>query len=186
MQGLARVEALGRAEAVCSQRAICSTGMSVVPRPCSKVGQPTLAVQRAACRCTRPSIAALALHARIDPIEWSPFSVWLSLLLHAHGEKRPALQGSARRRGMAAARSCSTAFITSSIRRIHLSRLARGPAQSRASCSSRKGLPMRAHRALAARISWRRIASRETHGAVSRRIAAQARHRRSCQAISLS
>ena len=32
-----------------------------------------------------PGIAALAFTLE-DPIEWSPFSVWLSLLLHAHGE----------------------------------------------------------------------------------------------------
>jgi G3E family GTPase len=32
-----------------------------------------------------PEVAALAFTLD-DPIEWSPFSVWLSLLLHAHGE----------------------------------------------------------------------------------------------------
>jgi G3E family GTPase len=32
-----------------------------------------------------PTVAALAFTLE-DPIEWSPFSIWLSLLLHAHGE----------------------------------------------------------------------------------------------------
>jgi G3E family GTPase len=32
-----------------------------------------------------PEVATLAFTLE-DPIEWSPFSVWLSLLLHAHGE----------------------------------------------------------------------------------------------------
>ena len=32
-----------------------------------------------------PAVAALAFTLE-DPIEWSPFAVWLSLLLHAHGE----------------------------------------------------------------------------------------------------
>ena len=75
--GHSRRPRLGRAGA-----AARSARPSWAMRSCSRLGSD-------APRCRRPStrrrVAALAFTLD-EPIEWSPFSVWLSLLLHAHGE----------------------------------------------------------------------------------------------------
>ena len=51
-----------------------------------------------------------------EPVDWSAFSVWLSLLLHAHGEKILRFKALLDVAGWPA-RWCSTAFIISFIRR---------------------------------------------------------------------
>ena len=63
-----------------------------------------------------PAVAALAFTLE-EPIEWSPFSVWLSLLLNAHGEKVLRFKALLNVSGWSGPGRCSTAFIISSTRR---------------------------------------------------------------------